>query len=870
MPKKALASLNVVITAVTKPLFRGLNRASKRVAAFGAKMKTIGRSISMSFTLPFAAIGIAGAKLAIDFEQSMTKITTLVGTSAEEVNKLGVSVKKMAVETATPAKELADALFFIQSAGIKGSESLSVLEVSAKGAAMNMGEITDIASAVTSIMKAFGKTSEEAGDLLHETLKQGKFEASEFMGKIGQVIPTAAGLGVSFEELAAATATMSKVSGDAAGSLTAVNSMMMKLATPGAEQKAILKDLGLSYNDLNSMLQDSMMGTLNHLFTELEGNDEALVRIFGSVRAVKAAFATAGLQADTYADVLDGMNNSMGNVTEGFETQSKTVGFKMKQSFEKLKEAASELGVILIPLMTKIADFASKMAKGFVELDDSTKTLIVATASLIAFAGPLATLGGTLIALFSFLLTPIGLVVVAIGALVYVIVSNWGTIKKYLVEFINYFIDLYNESMLFRAGVNLIIASFKNMWATVKFIFKAMKITLSNTIEGFIGRFKGLAKIISGAFKGSLSEVKAGVMMYGEASTKGFKNSAKELTKEAKILGEEIAKNTTEAIDNTLSREKIAFVTEEGIQNNVDKIGKFFTDKLQIVKDKLKGFFGGGPSLLVPESGKEDSKSGEDGTKDFQKTIEKKKSILQKYLEWAKLGYSNFADKVSGVWQGIEQVAGSVLNSIGNLFSAQSNKALTILENEETKKNKSLENDFLREEATIMNAGVSQTKKDSMLIALKEKFDGKQATLDKDMDAKKKALQKKQAIRDKKMQIASAIMATAAAVVQALKAGPIIGPILAGVIGGLGAAQVATIASTPIPLAEGGLAFGSVNAIVGDNPNAQNDPEVIAPLSKLKNLLGIQNINVNIDGTLKGQDIYLANELAGNSRNRFI
>ena len=50
MPKKALASLNVVITAVTKPLFRGLATASKRLVAFGAKMKAVGRSISTSFS----------------------------------------------------------------------------------------------------------------------------------------------------------------------------------------------------------------------------------------------------------------------------------------------------------------------------------------------------------------------------------------------------------------------------------------------------------------------------------------------------------------------------------------------------------------------------------------------------------------------------------------------------------------------------------------------------------------------------------------------------------------------------------------------------------------------------------------------------
>lgn len=38
-------------------------------------------------------------------------------------------------------------------------------------------------------------------------------------------------------------------------------------------------------------------------------------------------------------------------------------------------------------------------------------------------------------------------------------------------------------------------------------------------------------------------------------------------------------------------------------------------------------------------------------------------------------------------------------------------------------------------------------------------------------------------------------------------------------------------------LAKGGLAFGETQAIVGDNPNASVDPEVIAPLSKLKTMM---------------------------------
>jgi hypothetical protein len=39
-------------------------------------------------------------------------------------------------------------------------------------------------------------------------------------------------------------------------------------------------------------------------------------------------------------------------------------------------------------------------------------------------------------------------------------------------------------------------------------------------------------------------------------------------------------------------------------------------------------------------------------------------------------------------------------------------------------------------------------------------------------------------------------------------------------------------------LAQGGMAYGPTMAMVGDNPNAHDDPEVISPLSKLKGMIG--------------------------------
>ena len=68
-------------------------------------------------------------------------------------------------------------------------------------------------------------------------------------------------------------------------------------------------------------------------------------------------------------------------------------------------------------------------------------------------------------------------------------------------------------------------------------------------------------------------------------------------------------------------------------------------------------------------------------------------------------------------------------------------------------------------------------------------------------------------------------------------------------------------------LAEGGLAYGPTLAMVGDNKGANIDPEVVAPLSKLKGMLGGNSVQVY--GRISGDDIVLSNSRASRDRNRF-
>ena len=104
-----------------------------------------------------------------------------------------------------------------------------------------------------------------------------------------------------------------------------------------------------------------------------------------------------------------------------------------------------------------------------------------------------------------------------------------------------------------------------------------------------------------------------------------------------------------------------------------------------------------------------------------------------------------------------------------------------------------------------------------------------------------------------------------------------IGAIAAGaallVLAGVARANMANISESQSgapALASGGLAFGPTLAMVGDNRNASIDPEVIAPLSKLKAMMGgTGSQNITVTGRLRGADLLISNERAGRQRSRY-
>ena len=130
--------------------------------------------------------------------------------------------------------ELTAAAYDVASAGFTDAgEAAEILEASAKGAVGGLSDLNTVADAATSVLNAYGLSSDKAGKLVDgfiQTQNDGKIVVAQYAAQIGRVAPIAAAAGVGIEELNAAissvTATGVPVESTFAGLRQAVASVI--------------------------------------------------------------------------------------------------------------------------------------------------------------------------------------------------------------------------------------------------------------------------------------------------------------------------------------------------------------------------------------------------------------------------------------------------------------------------------------------------------------------------------------------------------------------------------------------------------------------------------------------------------------------
>jgi TP901 family phage tail tape measure protein len=367
----------------------------------GQKLSSAGRTLTRSLTLPIVGAGIAAVKMATDYENAFTKISAVSNASQKDIDKWKESVKSLAGATARDPRELADALFFLSSAGLKTSQIMPTLKASAKAAAAGLGDTATIAKLTANTLNAYSGTGLKAArvtDTLVAAVREGSAETDEFGGAMGRILPIAAKAGVSFDEVAASLSTLSNIGLDVNEGVTAMRSLLAALVAPGKEAAQTMKSVGISADEMRSVIsEEGILGALRLLEERTNGDIDVLRKIVPNIRAMTGAFGLTGQEAEKVNGIFDAVKNSTGSLNKAFEETTKGAGFQFQQALTKLKVAAIDLGEKLLPIALKIANMVKGWAEAFSNLSPAMQETIIKVGLLVAALGPLLRITGGLL-----------------------------------------------------------------------------------------------------------------------------------------------------------------------------------------------------------------------------------------------------------------------------------------------------------------------------------------------------------------------------------------------------------------------------------------------------------------------------------------
>ena len=385
---------------------------SRGMATGVISARTLGDAMRMSASLmkytvagAFMKVGTAAVQAARNFELSFSRIRGLTGMAQDSVNAMKEDVLEMATKTTRGPEELAEALYFVTSSGLRDATvAMDVLEQAAKASAAGLGETKTVVDAVTSAMNAYGPANMSAAratDVLVATVREGKAEADTFAPAFSKVLPVAAAFGASFEDVAASMAALTR-SGMTAGTAGIyVRQVLSQLLKPSKQASDTLTQVGTSAEQVrDNIRKKGMFAALQELSTQLGGIDQGaskFAKVFGNVRALTAMLQLVGPAAAENELIFERLQNSTGDLSDAFAAYEETTDAKFNKALASSRVALIEIGDAIKPVVTSILTVAEKftyfaklvlnnpLGKGFLTIAS------VATLAVVALSATMKT-----------------------------------------------------------------------------------------------------------------------------------------------------------------------------------------------------------------------------------------------------------------------------------------------------------------------------------------------------------------------------------------------------------------------------------------------------------------------------------------------
>jgi len=331
-----------------------------------------------AITLGLGAIGAASVREFGKFDLGMARLQTVLPAGANAMEQFGEGVKRRAVEFGTSIANVSDAMFEAVSAGVPEKEVENFADVVGMAARGGFTEMSTVVDGLTTIINAYGLEAADAtkvSDAFFTANRLGKTTFEQISSSIGRVAPAAKALGVSYNELLAATISMTKGGVKTSEVMSSLKAVFGNVKQPSEKAAELAKDLGLQF-DLAALKSKGLGAFLEDLIRKTKGNTLAQAELFGSMEAFNAiARLTSDQGLKEFNNGMKELKEATGETKRAFEGVEGTVGFKLQQIKSSMGRFAVEIGAGLVEGLglDKIENIPDAVEKAAVTVRNSAK-----------------------------------------------------------------------------------------------------------------------------------------------------------------------------------------------------------------------------------------------------------------------------------------------------------------------------------------------------------------------------------------------------------------------------------------------------------------------------------------------------------------
>lgn len=388
-----------------------IQKSMEKTIKVGDSMSKVGSTLTKTLTVPIAGAGVAVTKMAMDYDSSFAKVSTLLDKNVVDYGKYKNDILDASSQSKIAVDEFAESVYGSISAGVDQTKAIGF---TTKAMKLAKGGFTDGAKAVdimTTAINGYNLKTEDAeriSDMLITTQNLGKTTVDELSTSMGKVIPVANSVNFGIEELSASYAQLTKNGIATAEAGTYLKSMLSELGKSGSIADKTLRELtGKGFADLKKEGK-STSDIISVLDKAAKKNGKTLKDMFSSVEAGTAAMVLSKGEGKEYDEMLKAMQSSAGATQEAFDKMDATSAEKLKGALNELKNAGIKLGANLVPIVTKIAEGLSSLVEKFNKLTPAQQQSIIKMGAFAVAAGPVLKITGSLVSGFGKLAPAIG------------------------------------------------------------------------------------------------------------------------------------------------------------------------------------------------------------------------------------------------------------------------------------------------------------------------------------------------------------------------------------------------------------------------------------------------------------------------------